>query len=309
MTALLGYQISVVLIIVVTCCILLNDILKHKNELKGKDKYFPMIILAVITEFFDCLGIGSYGPQTAVFKKLKLVEDLLIPGTLNTCALTVTGVGTLLFITSVEMDIVTLICMVIASSIGSALGAKFVCKLDVTKIRWGMGIALVIVACVISAGQLGIMPSEGGVLLGLTGAKLVIACIVCAILGALMCIGIGCYAPTLAMICLMGMNPIIAYPVMYGNCAFLIPIAAIKFIREGRYNRKFAIVCNIFGLIGTFTAFYLITSVPLYALKWAIVAVLVYTSYTMIRDARKKKNDNDIDGRCCKTDKEISSST
>lgn len=290
MTALLGYKIAVSLIIVITCCILLNDILKHKNELRGKDKYVGMIIVSIITEFFDMLGIGSYGPQTACFKKFKLVDDLMIPGTLNTCALTITGAGTLLFITSVEVDIVTLICLVVASSIGSFLGAKFVCKLDVTRIRYGMGIALIIVALVIVAGQLGIMPSEGGTATGLSGWKLIVACIVCAILGALMCIGIGCYAPTLAMICLMGMNPVIAYPVMYGNCAFLIPIAAIKFIKEGRYNKKMAVICNTFGLIGTFTAFYLITSVPIYALKWAIVVVLAYTSYTMLRDARKKED-------------------
>lgn len=293
MTALLGYKIAVSLIIVITCCILLNDILKHKNELRGKDKYVGMIIVSIITEFFDMLGIGSYGPQTACFKKFKLVDDLMIPGTLNTCALTITGAGTLLFITSVEVDIVTLICLVVASSIGSFLGAKFVCKLDVTKIRYGMGIALIIVALVIVAGQLGIMPSEGGTATGLSGWKLILACVICAVLGALMCIGIGCYAPTLAMICLMGMNPVIAYPVMYGNCAFLIPIAAIKFIKEGRYNKKMAVICNTFGLIGTFTAFYLITSVPIYALKWAIVVVLAYTSYTMLRDARKKEDDTD----------------
>lgn len=291
MTALLGYKIAVSLIIVSTCCILLNDVLKHKNELRGKDKYLGMIILSIITEFFDCLGIGSYGPQTAAFKKFKLVDDLMIPGTLNTCALTITGAGTLLFITSVEMDIMTLIAMVIASSIGSFLGAKFVCRLDVTKIRYAMGFALVVVAVVITAGQLELLPSDGGTAIGLGGWKLVVACVVCAILGALMCIGIGCYAPTLAMICLLGMNPVIAYPVMYGNCAFLIPIAAIKFIKEGRYNKKMAVICNTFGLIGTFTAFYLITSVPIYYLKWAIVAVLIYTSYTMLRDARKKKAD------------------
>lgn len=306
MTALLGYQIAVALIILVTCCILVNDIIKNKHELRGKDKYLGMAIVSILTEFFDMCGIGSYGPQTACFKKFKLVNDLMIPGTLNTCALTITGAGTLLFITTIDVDIFTLICMVIASSIGSFFGAKFVCRLNVTKIRYGMGIALIIVAIVFTAGQLGLMPTEGGTLTGLEGWKLVVACIVCAILGALMCLGIGCYAPTLAMICLMGMNPVVAYPVMYGNCAFLIPIAAIKFIKEGRYNKKMAVVCNTVGLIGTFTAFYLITNVPIYWLKWAIVAVLIYTSYSMLRDAKKKVETTDCK---CATEKEASTSS
>ena len=309
MTPLLGYKIATVLMLVAVCTYLGIDIIKHKNELRGKDRYLGLAVLSIITEFFDCLGIGSYGPQTAAYKKFKLVDDLMIPGTLNTCALTITGVGTLLFINSVEMDIMTLIAMVIASCIGAFLGAKFVCKLNLTGIRYGMGIALIVVAIVITSGQLGLLPNEGGELIGLSGMKLVIACIVCFVLGALMCLGIGCYAPMMAMICLMGMNPVIAYPVMYGTCMFLIPMAAFKFIKEGRYDKKQAITCNTVGLIGTFTAFYLITSVPIYWLKWAIVAVLIYTSYSMLNDARKKSTDAVAGAACCNVDKEMSSTT
>lgn len=298
MTALLGYQIATVLMLIAVCSYLGVDVYRHREELRGKDKYLGLAIVSVITEFFDCLGIGSYGPQAAAYKKFKLVGDLYIPGTLNTCALTITGVGTLLFINTVEMDIMTLIAMVIASCVGSFLGAKFVCKLNLTGIRWGMGIALLIVAIVITAGQLGILPSEGGTAIGLYGWQLVVACVVCAILGALMCLGIGCYAPTMAMICLMGMNPVIAYPVMYGTCMFLIPIAAFKFIKEGRYSRKQAITCNTVGLIGTFTAFYLITSVPIYWLKWAVVAVLVYTSVVMLRDAKTNRGLQPGEAKC-----------
>lgn len=289
MTALIGYQIATVLMMVAVCSYLAYDVIKHKGELRGKDKYLGLTIVSIITEFFDMLGVGSYGPQTACYKKFKLVDDLMIPGTLNTCALTVTGVGTLLFINTIEMDIMTLIAMVIASCIGSFFGAKFVCKLNLTGIRYGMGIALVIVAIVITSGQLGLLPNEGGTAIGLYGWKLALACGICAVLGALMCLGIGCYAPMLAMICLMGVNPVIAYPVMYGTCMFLIPVAAFRFIKEGRYSKKQALICNTLGLIGTFSAYFLVTSVPIYWLKWLVVVVLIYTSYSMLRDAIKSK--------------------
>ena len=84
------------------------------------------------------------------------------------------------------------------------------------------------------------------------------------------------------------MNPVIAYPVMYGTCAFLIPIGGFKFIKEGRYDRRFGLICNTVGLIGTFTAFFLVTNVPIYWLKWLVTAVLIYTSIVMFRDAVKK---------------------
>ena len=124
------------------------------------------------------LGIGSYGPQTACFKAFKLVDDINIPGTLNTAALTITIAGTLLFINTIEMEIMTLIWMVIASSLGAAIGSRFVTKLDVTKIRYAMGGALAVVALIFAAGQLNLLPSTGGELLGLHGWKLIVACVI-----------------------------------------------------------------------------------------------------------------------------------
>ena len=297
MTALLGYQIAVVAITVIILAYLAVDIWKHREDLRGKDKYLGLAIVSIITEFFDMLGIGSYGPQTACYKTFKLVDDILIPGTLNTCALTITTAGTLLFINTIDMDIMTLIAMVIASAIGAAIGSKFVCKLNLQGIRWGMGIALTVVAIVFILGQLGIMPTTGGTAIGLYGKDLVIACVVVFVLGALMCLGIGCYAPTMATICLLGMDPVIAYPVMYGTCMFLIPTAAFRFIKEGRYSRKQAVTCNTVGLIGTFTAFFLVVSLPIYWLKWLITLVLIYTSYTMFRDAIRTRREK-ADGTC-----------
>ena len=35
------------------------------------------------TNFFDTLGIGSFAPTTALFRLMRMVDDRLIPGTLN----------------------------------------------------------------------------------------------------------------------------------------------------------------------------------------------------------------------------------
>ena len=82
---------------------------------------------------------------------------------------------------------------------------------------------------------------------------------------------------------------------------FLIPTAAFRFIKEGRYSRKQALTCNTIGLIGTFSAFFLVTNIPIYWLKWLITIVLLYTAYTMLRDAIKmrKLTGEDSVGQCC----------
>lgn len=133
----------------------------------------------------------------------------------------------------------------------------------------------------------------GGEAIGLSAGKLVIVGIISLILGALMTIGVGIYAPMMALVFLMGLSPDVAYPIMMGSCAFLIPTAGIKFIMasrktgEAKYDRKSAICVNYIGCIGVAIAVFIITSIPMDVLKWIIVAVLTYTSIALILDARK----------------------
>ena len=58
------------------------------------------------------------------------------------------------------------------------------------------------------------------------------------VLGVLMTAGIGLYAPCMALVYFLGMSPAVAFPIMMGSCAFLMPVASSKFILEGAYNRK-----------------------------------------------------------------------
>ena len=56
------------------------------------------------------------------------------------------------------------------------------------------------------------------------------------VLGSLMTLGIGLYAPCMIMVSLLGMHPLAAFPIMMGSCAFLMPIAAVRFLREDRID-------------------------------------------------------------------------
>jgi len=56
--------------------------------------------------------------------------------------------------------------------------------------------------------------------LGLTGLKLVFAVAANFVLGALMTLGIGMYAPCLMLIALLGMNPKAAFPIMMDRAHF-----------------------------------------------------------------------------------------
>lgn len=268
-----------------------KDYMKTKKEgrLEKGGNWLVYGIVGLIANFFDTLGIGSFAPTTAVYKFLKLVDDRIIPGTLNVANCIPVVTEALIFMTVIKVDITTLITMIIAATAGSYFGAGIVAKLPKKKVQIGMGIALLIVAFVMLSGLLNIMPI-GGTATALTGVKLVIGLIGNFILGALMCIGIGNYAPCMALVFALGMSPKVAFPIMMGSCAFLEPVAAIKFVKEGAYHRKVSLATNLFGIIGVLIAAYIVKELPLTMLKWVVVFVIIFTSIIMFRSAMKNKN-------------------
>lgn len=258
------------------------DFLKHKNSLEKETSWAKMGFVGFVTDFFDTLGIGSFAPTVALSKALKQIHDRVMPGTLNVSHTIPVVAEALIFITIIEVEPITLVSMLASATLGAWLGAGFVAKLPEKKIQMFMGIALCVTAFLMLAGKMGWMPG-GGEAIGLTGGALIVGNVGNFILGALMTAGIGLYAPCMALVYLLGMSAKVAFPIMMASCAFLMPVASIKFIKEGAYDRKGSMAIAIGGTIGVFIAAFLVKSLPLNILQWIVIAVILYTSVTMIR--------------------------
>lgn len=266
--------------------IFFKDYNKIENELELEDTTISFGVIGFLVSFFDTLGVGAFAPMTAAFKHFKLVQDRIIPGTLNTAMCIPIIVEALIFIKDVKVESVTLISMIIASILGAMVGANIVSKLDERKIQLGMVFALSIVVIIMLAGKIGLMPL-GGTEIGLKGTKLAIAIVGNFILGSLMTLGIGLYAPCMALIYALGLSPIVAFPIMMSSCAFLMPIASIRFIKANAYNRKATLITMIFGTIGVITAAYLVKSLPLNILTWLVMGAIAYTARKLFIDSKK----------------------
>jgi uncharacterized membrane protein YfcA len=131
--------------------------------------------------------------------------------------------------------------------------------------------------------------AEGGLALGLHGVTLWIGIAGNFVLGALMSLGIGLYAPCLIMISLLGMDPRAAFPIMMGSCAFLMPVGSIRFIKKGSYSRRAAIGLAIGGVPAVLIAAFIVRSLNLYYVRWLVVVVVVYTALSMLRSAASER--------------------
>jgi uncharacterized membrane protein YfcA len=234
------------------------------------------------TNFFDTLGIGSFATTTAIYRLVGLVPDELIPGTLVVGHALPVIVQALFFISAVRVDPWQMTLLIAACVIGGWLGAGIVASLSRRAVQRGMGCALLAAAVFMTLGLFGWIPA-GGTALALTGPALAFALAVNLVLGALITLGIGNYAPSLVLFSLLGMDPRAAFPIMMGSGAFVATIAGVRFIGATRFHGRAALGLAAGGIPGVIAAAWLVQSMPLEALRWLVLAVVVYAAVTLLR--------------------------
>ena len=240
--------------------------------------------VGAITNFLDTLGIGSFATTTALFRFFKMVPDRIIPGTLNVGHTLPTVVQAFFYISVIPVDVVTLISMIAAAVLGAWLGAGVVAGWSKRKVQLGMGAALLAAAIFFTMKQLGLFP-QGSTAIGVSGVLLVVAVAGNFLLGALMTLGIGLYAPCMILVSLLGMSEKTAFPIMMGSCAFLMPVGSLRFIREKAYSLRVALGLALGGIPGVIVAAKIVKSLDLYTVRWLVIVVVLYTAVTMLYSA------------------------
>jgi uncharacterized membrane protein YfcA len=245
-------------------------------------------LTGAVTNFFDTLGIGSFATTTSLYRLWKLVPDRLIPGTLNVGHTLPTVAQALIYIAIIEVDLRTLVVLIASAVLGALLGAEVVAGWNERKVRIGMGLALLGAAALMLARQLELVP-EGGAAKGLTGAWLWLGALGNFALGALMTMGIGLYAPCMILVSLLGMSPKLAFPIMMGSCAFLMPVASARFIHRQSYAPRAALGLSFGGIPAVLVAAYVVRELSLGAVRWLVMVVVVYTASALLLAARRAR--------------------
>jgi uncharacterized membrane protein YfcA len=236
--------------------------------------------------FFDTLGIGSFAPTTAIFKLQRRMPDDEIPGTLNVGLALPTLTEALIFIAIITLDVTTLIAMIAAAVLGAWLGASLVARAPRRVIQVAMGLALLAASVLLVANNLGWLPVAKGEALGLHGGWLAFAVGVNFVLGALMMVGVGLYAPCMILLTLLGMNPLAAFPIMMGSCALLMPVGGARFVRARRYSPAAALALTLGGIPGVLCAAFIVRSLSIERLRWLVAVVVIYAAVLMLLSAR-----------------------
>ncbi|HWE46347.1 MAG TPA: TSUP family transporter [Caulobacteraceae bacterium] len=242
------------------------------------------IALGAVTNFFDSLGIGSYAPSTAWIRLRRLTADANIPATLTVGHCLPSVVEALIFIQIVKVDPILLAGCIGSAVLGSIVGVRLVVRAPVRVVQGMVGIALTLAAIAFAMTNLKLMPG-GGTALSLPLAVMLLVFAVHFVLGALMTFGIGMYAPSLILLSLLGLNPVAAFPIMMGACAFLMPVAGVEFLRKQRLDLRVVTGIALGGIPAIFVGAFLVKSLPLTMVRWGVVVVVVYAALQLLLSA------------------------
>jgi uncharacterized membrane protein YfcA len=244
------------------------------------------IVLGAVTNFFDTLGIGSYAPTTAWLRLRRLTPDNRIPAMLTVGHCIPSLIQALIFIQIVKVDPILLAGCIGSAVLGAFVGVRFVVRAPVRLVQTMVGIALTLAAVAFAMTNLKLMPG-GGTALSLPMAELLPVFAAHFVMGALMTFGIGLYAPSLVLLSLLGLNPVAAFPIMMGSCAFLMPVAGVRFLKSQRIDLRVATGIALGGVPAVLVAAFLVKSLPLGTLRWGVVVVVLYAATQLLWSAAR----------------------
>lgn len=269
--------------------ILLWDVWTHRGDL-GPGNWLISGIIGFIADFADTIGIGSFALTTMMLNATKQnKDDRKLPGILNVGHALPVLTEAVIFVTVIKVDTITLVTLIVAAIVGSWFGSKFVTRLSEKAIQKWIGCALLITAVLMLLRQTQVIAllGEGNTAMGLSGIKLIVGIIGNFFFGALMTVGVGLYAPCMAMVYMLGMTPLAAFPIMMCSCAGLQPVASINFIREKAYSRKIALAITIGGIPGVIIASQFLMNLDISLVTYLVIIIIFYTGIQYILKARK----------------------
>ena len=247
------------------------------------------LALGAVTNFFDTLGIGSFAPTLAWFRFRKMVPVRLMPLTMfigYTIPAILQGVIFLILL-GVKVDLWLLTGCVIAIVIGGYVGVPIASRSPVRLIQAIVGVALLFAALFYSFSNLGLMP-VGGTANGLPLALAIVAILANFLFGILLSFGVGNYAPTLAMLSLMGMDPRLAFPIMAAGAGFSGVAAGFQCVRKVNLDWRIVLGLTLGALPSVLIAALIVKEMDLVLLRWLVVVVVTYAGIVLLMTASRK---------------------
>jgi hypothetical protein len=246
------------------------------------------LALGAVVNFFDTFGIGSFAQTTAWMKFRKMVPDRLIPPTMIAGLTPPAMVESIIFLIllGVKVDPVLLFGGAIATGVGGVVGAPLVVRSRAWIVQMTVAIGLVLAGIAFVLAIAGKLPA-GGTASGLPMGLTIVAIAASFVFGLLANFGVGNYAPTLAMLSLMGMDPHYCFPIMASGASLMGAGSSVRFVKVPEIDLRIVIGLTLGGIPAVLVAALIVKQMDVDILRYVITLVVFYTAIVMARAAIK----------------------
>ena len=292
----LFFRILAIIGIVTTVSLLAIYFKKNKDNEKlqdnlayGKKHVIYNSILALVANFLDVEGIGTHAVNAIGFKMGRSVEDSNIPGTMNVGAAVPCCLAAFLFYPISRVDGMTIILLIIPAVLGAFTMSGVIGKMNLLGVRLLMGTGLVIMSIFmfVKGFSLGNVDFEGNSVT-LTGGQLAIAMICSLIFGGLMNIGVGYYAPMIAILSMLGLDVTSSLTIVFGATSMLLAFGnAPMLIKIGKFDMVTVITQLFLGSLGVVAAYMLQKHLPIHIMTIVIAVAVLVTGFSFLKDFAK----------------------
>jgi uncharacterized membrane protein YfcA len=247
---------------------------------KQKVQLFFSGIIAFIA---DTLGIGSFASNIFLAKFFKTFPDEELPAVNNGAQLLPGFLEAFFFLSLINVDITTLVTLVIGTSIGGLIGGLFVSRLNPQSIRLVMVFAFSSIALLLLCHRFQWLPLTGDEI-ALSGFKLALGFFGLMICGALTAAGVGLFVMVQAILFLLNVSPLIAFPIMTVAGAMQQPLTTGAFLFNRRIPLRKTFILTAGGCVGVLLTLSVFTHIKVAWLHNLLLVLLIVNTYSIGRN-------------------------
>lgn len=246
-------------------------------------EYVKLGFSGIVAFIADTLGVGSFAVNVALAKLLGTFRDDEMPAVNNGAQVIPGTIESLFFMQLIDVDLTTLLTLVIGTCIGGLIGGTVVSRLSKQAIRLAMMCCFILIISLLLCHQLQLLPMMGGDVVELHSGKLILGFFAMIVCGALTSVGIGLFVMVQGVLFLMNVSPVVAFPIMTTAGALQQPLTTMVFLKHDKIPLKKTLILSLSGCLGVFITLPVFTRLTVTWLHTLLLCILIYNLFAVGR--------------------------
>lgn len=237
--------------------------------------YGKLIVSGIVAFIADTIGVGSFAVNVAMSKLFNTFRDDELPAVNNGAQVIPGTIESLFFMQWISVDLTTLLTLVTGTCIGGILGGAIVSRLSKQAIRLAMMGCFLLIMSLLFCHQLHLLRMDGDVV-ALHAWRLVLGFFAMILCGALTSVGIGLFAMIQGVLFLLGVSPLVAFPIMMTAGAMQQPLTTLVFLQQRKIPLKKTLILSLAGCVGVGITLPLFSHLTISWLHSLLLVILLY---------------------------------